>query len=100
MWIFRAYSQRKAVIGSTRVARLASRRAAGKPEQPLLEKQAQQPAAKGEARRTKELTGGSDWTEGITPDSGRSAAHGVNYYRCFLPDLAGFAASRCTEPGA
>ena len=24
----------------------------------------------------------------------------LNHYRCFLPDLAGFAAARCTEPGA
>ena len=36
-------------------------------------------------------------TEG-TP--GESGAHATHRYRCFLPDLAGFAGSRCPEPGA
>jgi len=33
------------------------------------------------------------------PGPGWSAAHRLNRYRCFFPDLAGFAAAYCTEPG-
>jgi hypothetical protein len=32
------------------------------------------------------------------PGLGGFAAHELNHYRCFLPDLAGFAAARCTKP--
>jgi hypothetical protein len=37
------------------------------------------------------------WGLGL-PGPGGSAAHEPHHYRCSLPDLAGFAAARCTEP--
>lgn len=36
----------------------------------------------------------------IVKGPGESAARGRGRYRCFLPDLAEFTTSRCTEPGA
>ncbi len=36
----------------------------------------------------------------LMPGFGVSAAHREARYRCFLPDLAGFASVRCTEPEA
>ena len=32
------------------------------------------------------------------PGTGDTASHWMTYYRCFLPDLAGFAGSNCTAP--
>ena len=36
------------------------------------------------------------WGNG--PGSGVTVSHWVACYRCFLPDLAGFAGSNCTAP--